>query len=196
MRTYVPILLALITGTAVGGAGMHLYNKYEDRVQPKISKRMVPFFKPMLEDLFFKSSPFQQMQRMREEMDKLMSRGFSNFPDSDFYNESKLNDIHQDEDDRFVYYRIKLENIDKDSLKVDVANQHVSISGQSSHEESNKDEGSESQFKSYMSFSRTIPVPRGVDESRVSFETKDSELIVKFPKISQAKINVPGQLKV
>lgn len=146
MQSKLNLCLALVCGMAIGGSGVYFYNSR------KVSE--VPRTAPI-------------------------GRHFDTFYDS-FFNDPYFTDMEtkldQGEDSEFVYYKIPLDEVDKDTLKVDVKDGHVSVSGKKSEVKDG--------LESYQSFQRVFPVPEGVEESKVSFETKDDEFVIKFLKTS------------
>src|SRR4051812_42116828 len=69
------------------------------------------------------SDPFATMQRIRDQM---MSQLDSNLIDD----ESEGAEIKQREDEKFVYFDIAVDGLDKDKLSIKVENRQINISGQ------------------------------------------------------------------
>lgn len=176
-------------GLAVGGAGTGLYLKNQEQHPDQSSKRdMTTLYDNMFDRDFFRQShsPFEQMEKMRKEMDKYFEASMNDFSKvtfDDWYGSKfggAIGEIRQNEDSKFVYYSVDLKGIDKNSIKTDVTGGQVIISGSSSNIQA-QEEGQRSE--SYQSFQRSFPVPGGVDPNKVQFETKGDELLIKFPKM-------------
>jgi HSP20 family molecular chaperone IbpA len=134
------------------------------------------------DDFFGKSEdPFDQMRKMREQMMKQFDppqKGSGPF-DSWYHKKfggGDVAEIMQREDDKFVYYDISVKGLNKEDLKVKVANGQINISGKTE----TKNEGT----GTYMSsmFRRSFPVPPNVESSKVEMENGKDKLTVKFPK--------------
>jgi len=91
-------------------------------------------------------------------------------------------DIEQKEDDKYVYYEIKLEGLDKNNIKVNVIDDMLEISGKIIKTEEKNSSSGISKSQVQQSFHRSFPIPPGVDSEKVEFETEDERLVVKFPK--------------
>src|SRR5690606_37718248 len=96
-----------------------------------------------------------------------------------------IGDVKREEDSKYVYYKIDLKGIDQNTIKTDVSGGQVTISGSHSNIQAEEEKGASTKSESYQSFQRSFPVPGGVDPNKVEFETKDRELIIKFPKMPE-----------
>lgn len=185
--------LTLVAGIAIGGAGTHFYKESQE---PKISSSDLPtrnlskFYDRTFDSDFFQQnrSPFEQMKKMSEEMDKMFEESFQDMSKLTFDNwyegrfGGSINDIKQEEDEKYVHYRIDLEGLDKDSVKVDVSGGQVNVSGSSTKVEAQEEGQGNVQSEVHRSFHRIFPVPANVDANRVEIETKGDEIHLKFPK--------------
>jgi HSP20 family molecular chaperone IbpA len=136
------------------------------------------------DDFFGKSQdPFDQMRKMREKMMKQFNPPEVGSGPFDSWYQKKFGggdvaEISQREDDKFVYYDISVKGLNKEDLKVKVANGQINISGKT--EKKNEGTGT---FMSSM-FQRSFPVPPNVDPNKVQMENEKDKLTVKFPKIA------------
>ncbi|HXH75989.1 MAG TPA: Hsp20/alpha crystallin family protein [Bacteriovoracaceae bacterium] len=187
-KLIIPLTFAI--GLGLGGAGTHFYKEHQEAKDPitVTQKKFDNLYSNLFNDNFFsdRTSPFEQMEKLRAEMDKKFNEGagFDNWFADKFG--GSINEIKQDEDDKFVYYRLDLEGLDKDSVKIDVINGQVNISGEKSDIQAEEDPsggGTRSEF--YQSFQRSFPVPEGVDSDKVDFKTEGDQIVVKFPKVEQ-----------
>lgn len=182
----------LLVLTFVGGAAIGIFGTkaYEAEMSKDVShvptpaRSLATFYDRVFDDDFFaqNQAPIRQMQKMREEM----ARTFSEQPSFDSWFEGKfggaLSEIAQEEDKNFVYYRLGLNGIDKESVKIDVMGNQFTISGERSEVQAQEEGNEESQLEYYHSFRRSLPVPRGVDASKVSFRTEGDHIVIQFPK--------------
>jgi HSP20 family protein len=186
MRNFILPGVTLLVGALLGSAGVYsVTQKNESRITASSADR--PWITPRASDFFTTPDPFQHMQKMREEMDEFMKSSFHSFGSLDL-NSGGVASIETDEDKRYVYYRIKFDGIDKESLRVEVQNGHVSIFGEKRVEQQ--------KVHSSFTFSRTLPVPSGVDEDRVSIESKNDFLELKFPKVNASLKPLSGESEV
>ncbi len=191
-------------GVALGVGGTYLFNNYsfvEKSDKKIISKNDLfstpdrsnfdHFFDKNFDQDFFgeSSSPFKQMEKMRENMQRLFEDNFNDSFDNKYFDNwfdgrfgGSVSDIGESEDDEYIYYRIELEGIDKNNFKIDVTDGQLNISGVIDKLSEDSSNGSFSKSRLRKSFNRSFPVPSGVDADKVEFETKENELIVKFPK--------------
>lgn len=191
--------LIFASGLALGGLGTGLYMKNKDQAPDLLfpKKDLTTFYDNVFDRDFFKrnQSPFEQMEKMRKEMDKFFEstmQDFSKITFDDWYGSKfggSIGEIEQNEDDKYVYFKIDLEGVDRNTLKTDVSGGHVTISGSRSDIQAEEDTDSKIRSESYQSFHRSFPVPSGVDDGRVEFESKDNELLIKFPKVSGERGN-------
>ncbi len=211
------IILGIVGGILVGSIGTYAYMNYDivkrearssvrnlekgsenkESLSPEISQKDIPrkrldrFFDDTFDNDFFDPhfSPFKQMEKMRENMDKLFEQHFGGRDHSQLFDSwfndkygGSVFDIEQEEDDKHVYYKIRLEGVDQNNLKIEVEDGMLNISGDivETREEASRGTISKSNFRQH--FYRSFPVPANVDADKVQFETKEDIIIVKFPK--------------
>lgn len=112
-------------------------------------------------------------ERMREEMKSFFQRPLGM---NSLFIDSGIKISHK-EDDQYKIIEIEVDGLDKESLKIDIAEGMITLSGRVEKEYSNQ-----SNYKSYSSssFSRSFNVPAGVDERSAKIETENDKIIVKF----------------
>ncbi len=76
---------------------------------------------------------------------------------------------------------INTTNIDKSSLKLNIKNGMISISGKTRIDKKNEGSGSQSFMQYESSFSQSFPVPDGADEEKVDIKTEENKMILSFP---------------
>lgn len=132
--------------------------------------------------------PFQQMERMQEQMRKRMEQMLKQSAGSaNLFNHQTFDDglvIENKEDDQYKYLILDVTDIDKETLSIDIKNGSVAVSGQVRKSIKNQQGGMTSSSTFISTFSRQFPVPAGVDESAVKVEQKDKNIVISFPKES------------
>ena len=89
--------------------------------------------------------------------------------------------INRYEDDQYKYIEIMGEGVSKDSLKVDISEGMISISGEIKQTQVENDSDSMSRSSYVSKFNQSFNVPKGVDEANVKIESENNKLIIKFP---------------
>lgn len=106
---------------------------------------------------------------------------------SDKFGDGTVNDISKREDDNFVYYDIKVEDVNSTSINTKIENGYIIITGSIEEKSANIDEKENNGFSSqsvYKStFKRTFPVPEQVDQNKMQMMTERHKIVLKFPKI-------------
>jgi HSP20 family molecular chaperone IbpA len=147
------------------------------------------------DDIFGQDDPFNQMRKMREQMEKRMDglgerHGKSSNPFdswfSDKFGGGTVNDISKREDDKSVYYDIKVDDLNSTSINTKVENGYITITGttekkSSSGDKESNDFSAKSVYKS--TFNRTFPLPEQVDENKMQMTSEKDKIVLKFPKI-------------
>ena len=140
------------------------------------------------------NDPFEQMRKMREQMEKHME-GFGGKNHSminpfdswfsDKFGGGTINDISKREDDSFVYYDIKVEDVKSTSINTKVEGGYITITGsvERKSESEGKDDSLSAQSVIKSSFNRTFPLPENVDQNKMQMLTEKDKVILKFPKI-------------
>lgn len=175
--------LIFASGLALGGIGTGVYYNTKSR-DPHQEKDLSAFYDNVFDREFFgqERSPFARMEKMRREMDKVFDTqsSFDNWYGSKFGGD--IGGIKQEEDPRSITYRIDLKGIDKSTLKTEVNQGQITISGESSSLQAEEEGTVEQRSETFQSFRRSFPVPAGVDERNVKIEAEDDELVIRFPK--------------
>jgi HSP20 family protein len=146
-------------------------------------------------------TPFGMMRRMMDDMDRLFENfGFGRSPAlstwsmfDDFDNLSRFPATRQAatlwsppievfERGNDLVVRADLPGLSKDDVKVDIDNGVLAISGERRSEHEEERQGYFRSERSYGSFSRSIPLPEGVNEDQVKASFKDGVLEVTMPK--------------
>ncbi len=174
------ILLAFL----LGGGGMWAYQKYYAPAPNSVAENS-PFTAHAFNGSNGMASPnpFKEMERMRRKMDRFFQQddffgkgGISgnfgswlNTPDGGFGTK-----IKKGEDDKTVYYKIKIGDGDMSNVKVNVDDGYVSIDAKL------KDKSKNALAES--SISESFPVPRGVDPNSAKIKKEGDSIVIRFDK--------------
>lgn len=149
------------------------------------------------EDSFEQEGPFKYMKEMREQMKRRMggiagdSKSRSSPFDawfSDKFDGGSAFDISIREDDGFVYYDIKVDDLNSASINTKVENGYVTITGtvEKKNEENKYDEEDKlsSQYIYKSTFNRTFPLPENVNADKMQMTPDKNKIVLKFPKVN------------
>jgi HSP20 family protein len=105
--------------------------------------------------------------------------------------------IEECKDEGFWFVRAELPGVDPDKdVEVQIVNDELVITAQKSesHEHKGRHEV-RSEFR-YGSMTRTVPVPKGVDESKISATYKDGVLEVRVPLPAGPAVEAPHRVAI
>lgn len=136
---------------------------------PKPKKKS--FFQRFFDDDFFNDEVFD---KMADQMAKGME-GIANV--------GQVGRLETSENDQFIIYEIFLDQVDKNSLKIDIKDGQITLSGQAKIEKENQGQFGTTKSISISSFTRSFPAPQGVKAEEVQIENKENSIVLKFPKI-------------
>lgn len=147
------------------------------------------------DDFFGSSDPFEDMKKMREQMRKRMkifekpgstSNPFDSWF-SDKFGGGSVDDIAKREDDDFVYYDIKIHDLNSTSINTKIENGYITITGtvekKNGADDKNDDVGFSSQSIFKSTFNRTFPLPENVDQNKMEMLPEKDKVVLKFPKV-------------
>ncbi|MBX7231483.1 MAG: Hsp20 family protein [Bdellovibrionales bacterium] len=147
------------------------------------------------DDFFGGSDPFDDMKKMREQMRKRMDMLDNPGPMtnpfdswfSDKFGGGSVDDIAKREDDDFVYYDIKVNDLNSTSVNTKIENGYITITGtvekKSGSDDKKNDSGFSSQSIYKSTFNRTFPLPDHVDQNRMEMSPEKDKIVLKFPKV-------------
>lgn len=135
-------------------------------------------------NFFQQGDPFEEMRRFRREINKHFHHDEEEiFPfDSWFsgkFGGGSIKDIKKREDENFLYYDVDLPGLAGASLKTDVTDGYLTITG-----EINKSNGNNSHYRS--TFRRTFPLPDNIDIDKMEIDSQKDRVTLKFPKIHKS----------
>ncbi len=199
MKSIWQLIMFLLVGVIVGGAAVFAVLKYNPSMRAKLDRAAIvddiakhqndiqdQFDSLFNDDFFGASNPLEEMKKMRQNIeDRLHQRGRSgvgNPFDSWFSNKfggGTINDIAEREDDKFVYYDIKISDLQSTSVDTKIKDGYITVSGIT--EKKNDDANEQSVYKS--TFSRTFPLPAHVDQGKMEMIPDKDKIVLKFPKL-------------
>lgn len=136
-------------------------------------------------------SPFSELERMRQQMDRLMD---ALSPDTFAARPAGVYPLINLTEDRENYYlRAELPGVKADDLDIQVVRRKVSISGKRTFSEENKEVRYHRREREAGTFSRVIGLPGDIDPEKVNASLKNGILTVVVSKAEAAK---PRQITV
>lgn len=119
-------------------------------------------------------SPFDELNRMREEFDKMFSDSFgsvsTSFP--------KIN-LYQDDSDLVI--EAEVPGMSKDDLEINLTSGSVSISGERKDSQEVKEDSYVRKESSFGKFHRQVDLPVEVDDSKAKATIKDGRVKIVAP---------------
>lgn len=147
------------------------------------------------DDFFGSSDPFEDMKKMREQMRKRMDTfekpGSTSNPFdswfSDKFGGGSVDDIAKREDDDFIYYDIKIHDLNSTSIDTKIENGYITITGtvekKNAADDKKDDVGFSAQSIFKSTFNRTFPLPENVDQNKMEMLPEKDKVVLKFPKV-------------
>jgi HSP20 family protein len=137
------------------------------------------------------SSPFHELESMRQQMDNFLSRvSDSGMPS---LHAGVFPSINLTEDQDNYYIRAELPGISAEDLDVQSTGNNLSISGERKIEAEKENVRYHRREREAGKFSRAITLPGDIDAERVSASLADGILKVSVPKAEKAK---PKQITI
>lgn len=141
------------------------------------------------------ATPFSLMSRMMEDMDRLFGfgggwgAGFGPLARADWTPQVEVFERNGN-----LVVRADLPGLDRNDVKVNVEDDAITIQGERRAEHEEKREGYFHSERSYGSFQRRVPLPRGADASScdATFDNGVLEVTVKLPKSTTRNVQIRG----
>ncbi|PPQ71414.1 hypothetical protein CVT24_012232 [Panaeolus cyanescens] len=93
-------------------------------------------------------------------------------------------DLHEDTDKNIVTASFELPGLKKEDVNIDVHNNRLTVSGESSISSDHDEKGWAVRERRYGKFSRTLTLPQGVKDDQIKAHLDNGVLTVTFPKAS------------
>jgi HSP20 family protein len=131
--------------------------------------------------------PFKWFSQMQEEMNRrfeeaLQGRWLEPFSTKGWYPSV---DVMETKDEMVI--RADLPGMKQSDIDISVSNGILTIKGERKEEKETKEENFYRKERSYGAFSRSMPLPAGVDADKIKASYKEGVLEVKFPKPEETK---------
>lgn len=147
--------------------------------------------------LDFSMSPFETMQRMADDLDRMITDfGFGPEGEQGYLTAGALwspdIEVYQQGDELVV--RADLPGVSKEDLRVELLDNQLVLEGERRQESERRGEGFYRSERSYGSFRRTIPLPEAArdTEPHATFENGVLEVRVKNPQTRGKRIEIKG----
>lgn len=129
-------------------------------------------------------SPFQEMERLHREIDRLFDGGRQTpFPSEETLTTSAwLPPVDITEDEKEYLLKAELPEVKKDDVKVTIEHGALTIRGERKAEKEEKGRKFHRIERSYGSFERSFTLPEGTESGKIRSEFKDGVLTVHLPK--------------
>jgi HSP20 family molecular chaperone IbpA len=132
---------------------------------------------------------FSRMRQMMNTHSKMMNQMMNSLvTDKDFgdFGSALSNGpqlVRKDEKSEIIY-ELNMDGVDRNSLNITVENGMIKVTGKNRIEQIHEENNMKSKSISISSFSKSIPVPEGVEESSFKVEEKGNKmLILKFKRV-------------
>ena len=141
------------------------------------------------------SNPFGRFLRRRNgprrEMDRLLEDLWQRNGEASLlapWSESVLMPlVDETEDDKAYHVEVELPGLDQQDVEVSYSDGVLTISGEKKQEHEESDKNYYRSERSFGAFRRVLPLPGGVDESKIKASFKQGLLHIELPKTSQAQ---------
>ena len=131
-------------------------------------------------------NPWQEMNSLQRQLNRLFDDALTNDNWSDFSNLSKVPAAELTETDDALHLKLEIPGIEAKDLDIQVMADRVAISGERKTEIKEK---TRSEFR-YGKFSRVIPLPARIQNTNVTADYKDGILNLTLPKSEEEKNKV------
>lgn len=132
-------------------------------------------------------SPFTEMSRLRDEMERMMDRFFE-LPErrTEFGATMWVPSVDVYDKDGNVVVEAELPGMKREEVEVTLEDSTLTISGEMKREAEKKEEGYYRSERRYGRFMRSIPLPTPVKANEVKAKFEDGVLKVTLPKAEEA----------
>lgn len=151
-----------------------------------VARRLEPMFPTFpFGGGLFSTNPFNLMRRMTEEMDRAFGKYTPTLPEPELWAPT----LEVAEKNGNFIATLELPGLKKEEVKVEVTDEGLIISGERKLEKEEKEEGYVRSERSYGSFYRLVPLPKGARVENIKAELTNGVLVVTVP-VPETKVNV------
>ena len=135
-------------------------------------------------------NPWQEMSHLQRQLNRLFDDALIPEKFDDFSNLSKVPAAELTETDDALHLKLEVPGMEAKDLDIQVMADRVAIVGERKLETKSEENGrTRSEFR-YGKFSRVIPLPTEIQNTKVTAEYKDGILNLTLPKLEEAKNKV------
>ena len=131
--------------------------------------------------------PFRELAGLHNEMARLMNTAFGSEGNGRSQQQAWVPAVDVWETDTDLVYAFDLPGVTKDDIAVELEDGGLTVTAQRERTDEVKDERFYRFERRFGTFTRTIGVPQGVDESKIRADYHDGVLEVSVPKPEQPK---------
>ena len=133
------------------------------------------------------SAPFSQLNRIRNEINRIFEDPFSlTAPSTSFFEGWEPTvDVYEDKDK--ITVKAELPGMKKEDITVSLDNNTLTVSGERKYEEEKKDKETYRSERYFGRFQRSITLSHSVEAKGIEANYKDGVLTVSLPKSEEAK---------
>ena len=91
-------------------------------------------------------------------------------------------DLHEDREKNLVTATFELPGLAKENVQLDVKDNVLTVSGETKVDETKEQNGYAVRERRFGKFSRSIPLPQGIQESEIKASLENGVLNVSFPR--------------
>jgi len=130
--------------------------------------------------------PFNEMERMQEEMNRLFQNSFSNRGWSSggmFSNNLSFDhDFDLKETDNGYEIKFDMTGLDKEKIDIEINEYSITVKGEHSRQDTEESPDRYFSSQSFGSFMKTIPLPVDADTTKLKTEKEGDTLVIRLPK--------------
>ena len=130
--------------------------------------------------------PFEEIERMHEEMDRVFARMFKSHKSKELQwssFRSPVSDLKETE--KGIVASIELPGVDKDGIELNVTDTSIEVKAENRIEKKHEKEGFSSYENRMSKFYRRIPLPSEIDASQAKASFKNGILRIEAPKLKE-----------
>lgn len=137
----------------------------------------------------------REMDSLHKEMDRLFEdfwkgSGHRRFMGQPWHETALTPRVDESEDEKAIHVKIELPGMDKDDVDITLASGVLTIRGEKKREEEEKGKDWYRSERSFGAFSRSLPIPADVEESRIEARFEKGILHIELPKTEEARRKV------
>lgn len=172
MKPYFYKIGLVLFGAILGGGLVFLLQNRTDPQAELIQDLRDDPFAALNDDFFSESNPFEQMRKMQEQLKGGLVSSIGS-------------EISEREDDHYIYFDIKAQDLNLTNISTKVENGYVTVSGVLEKKSGSDSEADSQSFESHFksTFNRTFPLPDHVIGEKMEMIQEKDKVVLRFPKV-------------